>query len=337
MSNMIAGGRHPRSKKILVPKHYLTTPRDNRFLSRVAFMLEGVHQNKLIRAYILLVGLPLLVLLGVLKLGSGLTPPDVSNVRDKAVAAAPAAMNLLILVLHVTVILFASRLTGMLFKKIRQPQVIGEMVAGILLGPSLLGWVAPEISRFICPPSSLGYLNALSQIGLVFFMFVVGISVNPKELKELGHAAVLTSHVSIVTPFCLGGALALFLYPRLATAGIGFTSFALFMGSAMSITAFPVLARILTERNLLGTRMGTLSISCAAVDDVTGWCILAYIVILIQSASAHSPLWMTVGGVALYVALMLLVVRRFLPRFEQSFRKNGRITDNALSLLMVLA
>lgn len=294
-------------------------------------------RNKLIPAYLLLVGLPLLILLGVLKMGSGLIPPAVSNTRQAAAAAAPAAMNLLVLVLQVTVILLFSRLVGMLFKKIKQPQVVGEMVAGILLGPSLLGWVAPEISRFVFPASSLGYLNSLSQIGLVFFMFIVGISVNPKELKELGHAAVLTSHVSIVTPFCLGGALALFLYPRLATAGISFTSFALFMGSAMSITAFPVLARILTERNLLSTRMGTLAISCAAVDDVTGWCILAYIVILIQSASSASPLWMTVGGVLAYVLVMLLVVRRFLPRFEASFRKEGRITDNALSLMIVLA
>src|SRR5262245_47518811 len=189
--------------------------------------------------------------MGVLKLGAGLAPPDVANLHQKAAAVAPTAMNLMTLVLQVTVILLVSRVTGVLFKKIHQPQVVGEMVAGILLGPSLLGWAAPEVSKFIFPASSLGYLNALSQIGLVFFMFVVGIAVNPKELKELGHAAVLTSHVSIVTPFCLGGALALFLYPRLATAGISFTSFALFMGSAMSITAFPVLARILTERNLL--------------------------------------------------------------------------------------
>ncbi len=294
-------------------------------------------RNKLIPAYLLLVGLPLLVLMGVLQIGSGLSAPAISNARQAAAAAVPAPMNLLVLVLQVTVILLASRLTGMLFKKIKQPQVIGEMVAGILLGPSLLGWVAPQISQVVFPASSLGYLNALSQIGLVFFMFIVGISVNPKELKELGHAAVLTSHVSIVTPFCLGGALALFLYPRLATAGIGFTSFALFMGSAMSITAFPVLARILAERNLLRTRMGTLSISCAAVDDVTGWCILAYIVILIQSAHSAAPLWVTVGGVVLYVLVMMLVVRRFLPRFEESFKKEGRITDNALSIMLVLA
>src|SRR5580704_250828 len=173
----------------------------------------------------------------------------------------------------------------MLFKRIKQPQVIGEMVAGILLGPSLLGWAAPWVSKAVFPTASLGYLIAL----------------NPRELREHGHAAILTSHASIVMPFCLGSALALLLYPRLATAGISFMSYALFMGSAMSITAFPVLARILTERNLLRSRMGTLSISCAAVDDITGWCILAYIVVLVRSESSATPLWVTIGGALVYV------------------------------------
>jgi Kef-type K+ transport system membrane component KefB len=180
------------------------------------------------------------------------------------------------------------------------------------------------------------YLNALSQIGLVFFMFLIGIALNPRELKEHGHAAVLTSHASIVMPFCLGGALALFLYPRLATAGISFMSYALFMGSAMSITAFPVLARILTERNLLRSRMGTLSISCAAVDDITGWCILAYIVVLIRSESSSKALWVTIGGALAFVLLMLAVVKRVLPQFEASFRRHGRLTDNTVSLMLVL-
>jgi Kef-type K+ transport system membrane component KefB len=297
-----------------------------------------VLRNKLIPAYVLLVGLPLLILLGVLKTGAGLMPPAEAALRQGAAAGAPpAAMNLFLLVLQVTVVLFASRLAGMLFKKIKQPQVVGEMVAGILLGPSLLGWAAPAISKFVFPAASLGYLNALSQVGLVFFMFLVGISLNPKELREHGHAAVLTSHASIVTPFCLGSALALFLYPHLATAGISFTSFALFMGSAMSITAFPVLARILTERNLLRSRMGTLSISCAAVDDVTGWCILAYIVVIVRSESSSTPIWVTIGGVLAYVLVMLAGVKRILPWFEASYLRHGRLTENSLSLMVVLA
>jgi Kef-type K+ transport system membrane component KefB len=224
----------------------------------------------------------------------------------------------------------------MLFKTIKQPQVIGEMVAGILLGPSLLGWAAPWISKVVFPPASLGYLNALSQIGLVFFMFLVGIALNPRELKGHGRAALLTSHASIVMPFCMGSALALFLYPRLATPGVSFMSYALFMGSAMSITAFPVLARILTERNLLRSRMGTLSISCAAIDDITGWCILAYIVVVVRSESSSQPLWMTIGGAVAFVLVMLFVVKPLLSAFETSFRKQGRLTDNAVSFMLVL-
>lgn len=148
-----------------------------------------------------------------------------------------------------------------LFQKIHQPQVMGEMVAGILLGPSLLGWLAPGASAALFPPASLGYLNALSQVGLVVFMFVVGLALDPSDLKGYGHAAVLTSHVSIVAPFCLGGLTALYLYPRLSDDGVTFTGFALFMGAAMSITAFPVLARILSERGLVRSKMGTLAIA----------------------------------------------------------------------------
>jgi Kef-type K+ transport system membrane component KefB len=296
-----------------------------------------MFRNKLIPAYFLLVGLPLLLLFTVLKTGAGLTAPVAAMRTGVAASAPPAAMNLFLLVLQVTAVLLASRLVGMLFKKIKQPQVIGEMVAGILLGPSLLGWAAPSLSNFLFPAASLGYLNALSQIGLVFFMFLVGVSLNPGELRKHGHAAVLTSHASIVTPFCMGSALALFLYPRLSTAGVSFMSFALFMGSAMSITAFPVLARILTERNLLRSRMGTLAISCAAVDDVTGWCVLAYIVVLVRSGNSSTPLWLTVGGALAYILIMLAGVKRVLPRFEASFRKHGRLTENALSLMIVLA
>jgi Kef-type K+ transport system membrane component KefB len=293
---------------------------------------------KTLRAYLLLVGTPLAVLVTVLELGRTQSAPPFDSLGQSAGATAAAApMNLFTLVLQVAVVLFLSRAIGVLFRRFGQPQVVGEMVAGILLGPSLLGWAAPGVFNFIFPVSSLGYLNGLSQIGLIFFMFLVGVSMNPKELREHGHTAILTSHASIVTPFCLGSALALLLYPRLSQAGITFTSFALFMGSAMSITAFPVLARILTERNLLSSRMGTLAISCAAVDDVTGWCILAYIVVLVRVESAAvSPRTMVAGSIA-YILVMIGGVKRLLQLFETSFRRRGRITENALSLLIVLA
>jgi Kef-type K+ transport system membrane component KefB len=297
-----------------------------------------MRRARVLRAYLLLVGLPLAVLVAVLKLGRTLSAPPLDTLRQGTGATAAAApMNLFTLVLQVAVVLLVSRAVGMLFGRFGQPQVVGEMVAGILLGPSLLGWAAPGFSEFIFPPSSLGYLNGLSQIGLVLFMFLVGVSLNPKELREHGRTAILTSHASIVAPFCLGAALALLLYPRLSRGGITFPSFALFMGSAMSITAFPVLARILAERNLLSSRMGTLSISCAAVDDVTGWCILAYIVVLVRVQSAAVSPWSMAAGSIAYIIVMLTGVKRFLLLFEKSFRRRGRITENALSLLIVLA
>jgi Kef-type K+ transport system membrane component KefB len=155
-------------------------------------------------------------------------------------------------------------------------------------------------------------------------------------LHGYGHAAVLTSHVSIVAPFCLGGLTALYLYPRLSDDSVTFTGFALFMGAAMSITAFPVLARILTERGLVRSRMGTLAIACAAVDDVTGWCILAYIVVLVRVTHATRPVWVTIAGSIAYVLIMLFVVRRILPAFEREFRKRDRLSDNLVAVIVVL-
>ena len=247
--------------------------------------------------------------------------------------------NLFTLVLQIAVILAVCRLVGTLFQKIHQPRVVGEMFAGIMLGPSLLGWIAPQISAYLFPTSSLGFLNALSQVGVVIFMFLVGLGINPQELKEQGHAAVLTSHVSITAPFVLASFLSIYLYPKLSDDSVAFTSFALFMGAAMSITAFPVLARILTERDMLQSRLGTVAIACAAVDDVTGWCILAYIVLLIRSAHTATPIWLTVGGLIAFALVMIYGVRRMLRRFETIYRERGSVSENimALMLLLVLA
>jgi Kef-type K+ transport system membrane component KefB len=208
--------------------------------------------------------------------------------------------NLFILTLQLAVVLAVCRVVGWLFQRIHQPKVVGEMFAGIMLGPSLLGWIAPHMSAYLFPASSLGFLNALSQVGVVVFMFLVGLGINPGELKKEGHAAVLTSHVSITAPFVLAAFLSLYLYPRLSDDSVSFTSFALFMGAAMSITAFPVLARILAERDMLGSRLGTVAIACAAVDDVTGWCILAYIVVLIRSAHSSISIWWTITGILVF-------------------------------------
>jgi Kef-type K+ transport system membrane component KefB len=244
--------------------------------------------------------------------------------------------NLFILVLQISVILGVCRLVGSLFRKFGQPRVVGEMFAGILLGPSLLGWLAPGASAYLFPPASLGFLNALSQIGVVVFMFLVGLGINPKELKSHGHAAVLTSHVSITAPFVLAAALALYLYPRLSDDSVSFTSFALFMGSAMSVTAFPVLARILIERGLLQSRLGTVAIASAAVDDVTGWCILAYIVVLTRASHSGTSIWVTIGGVLVFALAMIFGMSRLLVGMEVSYRKWGGLSENRLAIMLLL-
>jgi Kef-type K+ transport system membrane component KefB len=244
--------------------------------------------------------------------------------------------NLFTLVLQIAVVLAVCRVVGELFRKIHQPRVVGEMFAGIMLGPSLLGWMAPHFSAYLFPVSSLGFLNALSQVGVVIFMFLVGLGINPRELKKQGHAAVLTSHVSITAPFVLAAFLSLYLYPRLSDDSVTFTNFALFMGAAMSITAFPVLARILAERNMLGSRLGTVAIACAAVDDVTGWCILAYIVVLIRSAHSSTSIWITVGGLAAFGLVMIYGVRRLLRGYERIYKAKGEISENLMALMLLL-
>ncbi len=240
------------------------------------------------------------------------------------------------LLLQIGVILIVSRFVGQLFRKMHQPQVMGEMVAGILLGPSLLGWVAPGISAALFPPESLGYLSSLSQIGLVLFMFLVGLELDPQILRGRGHTALVTSHVSIIAPFLLGTLLALFLYPRLSDDSVTFTNFALFMGIAMSITAFPVLARILTERKLLRTPLGAMAIACAAVDDVTGWCILAGVVLLVRATGSATPLWLTLFGTAAYVLGMVFVIRPALRKLEQVYERRGFIPQDILAVILLL-
>jgi Kef-type K+ transport system membrane component KefB len=245
-------------------------------------------------------------------------------------------MDLALLILQVAVVVAASRLAGALFRLIGQPQVMGEMVAGILLGPSLFGWLAPGTSASLFPPDSLGGLFAISQLGLLVFMFLVGVELNPRLLRGKGLTAVVTSHASIVIPFTMGVTLALYLYPRLSDQGVGFTGFALFMGAAMSVTAFPVLARILSERDLMRTRVGAVAIACAAVDDVTAWCILAAVVAVVRSG-AGQPLWITIGGSVAFVLAMVFLVRPALRLLQRAFDRDGEVTQSMLAVILVVA
>ncbi|MBD3883818.1 cation:proton antiporter [Phormidium tenue FACHB-886] len=239
--------------------------------------------------------------------------------------------NPVVLVLfQVLLVIGLSRLVGVGFRWIRQPLVIGEIVAGIMLGPSLFGLVAPELAVTLFPAETIPFLNILSQIGLIFFMFLIGLELNPKYLQGQLETAVLISHVSIIVPLSLGSILALLLYPLVSNAAVSFTAFALFLGAAMSITAFPVLARIITENNLQSTRLGTLALTCAAVDDVTAWCVLALAIAVTRTNSMVAAL-PTLFGAALYVGFMLTLGRWFLKRLAKFYERTGKLTQLSLA------
>ncbi|CAL1520520.1 cation:proton antiporter [Chitinophaga sp. MM2321] len=218
-----------------------------------------------------------------------------------------------LLLLQIIMIMLASRLFGILANKVKQPAVVGEIIAGVLLGPSLLGWITPSFSSFLFPADSLRNLQFLSQIGLAFFMFIVGMELDISKIRNKAHDAVMISHASIIIPFFLGVSLAYFLFTGFAPASVSFLSFALFMGIAMSITAFPVLARIVQERKLTGTPLGTMAITCAAADDVTAWCILAVVVAIVKAGGVLSAV-VTIVLAIVFVMFMLMLVRPWLDK-----------------------
>jgi len=220
---------------------------------------------------------------------------------------------LAILLAQIITIILVARFFGWVSRKIGQPTVIGEMVAGIVLGPSLIGMYFPEFSGMLFPKDSLGNLQFLSQIGLILFMFVIGMELDLKVLKNKAHDAVVISHASIIIPFSLGLGLAYFIYHSFAPQGVEFISFGLFLGIAMSITAFPVLAGIVRERGIHKTKLGAIVITCAAADDITAWCILAAVIAIVKAGSLTGSLYVIVLAV-IYVMLMLKVVRPFLKK-----------------------
>ena len=244
---------------------------------------------------------------------------------------------LAILILQVIVIIFISRVFGILFHKISQPTVIGEIIAGIILGPSLVGFLFPEFSAFLFPAGSLGNLQFLSQVGLILFMFFIGLELDWKVVKNQAHDAVVISHASIVFPYFLGMVLAYFLYLDYAPGHISFLSFALFMGIAMSITAFPVLARVIQERNLAKTPLGIMAITCAAADDITAWCLLAVVVAIVKAGSFISALY-SIGLAIGFVLVMTLVVQPFLNRLGKVYSERETINKTivAISFLVLL-
>ncbi|HYT92416.1 MAG TPA: cation:proton antiporter [Gemmataceae bacterium] len=234
--------------------------------------------------------------------------------------------------LALAAVVVSGQILGALFRYIGQPPVIGEVVAGILLGPSLLGRVAPDAYTYLLPPSVAPFLGVVAQLGVILYMFLVGLELNPALLRDRAQATVATSHASIVVPFVLGSALALGLYPHLSSSDVPFTSFALFLGVAMSITAFPVLARILTDRRMHRTELGAVALACAATDDATAWCLLAFVVGVAQAKVGGALL--VVGLTIAYIAFMLLAVRPVLAR-SLGRLDEGRLTRGVVALVFV--
>jgi Kef-type K+ transport system membrane component KefB len=236
------------------------------------------------------------------------TAPPPHALAPHAVTAPPprpdAILHLLIAL--ATVILLGSVL-GRIFTYVGQPPVIGEVVAGILLGPSFFGQVAPDAAGFILPPSVAPFLEIIAQLGVILYMFLIGLEFDGARLRDHAQSSIAIAHASIVVPFVLGSFLALGVFRELAPAGVRFTNFALFMGIALSVTAFPVLARILSDRGMTRSKLGILALGCAAADDVTAWCMLA-IVVGITQAKLDAAVWVCFFSVA-YLAFMLAAVR----------------------------
>jgi Kef-type K+ transport system membrane component KefB len=258
-----------------------------------------------------------------------------SRPQPAAVAAphpVPGTDAFLHVLLALAAIVILSRGLGKVFATFGQPRVIGEVVAGIALGPSLLGRIAPGAMTFILPDTAAPLLGVIAQLGVILYMFLVGLDLNAELLRSRGHATVAISHASIVVPFLLGAVLALWLYPRLAPGGVRFTSFALFMGVAMAITAFPVLARILTDRRMGKTPLGVVALSCAAADDVTAWCLLAFMVGLAKAevSAALRTVFLALG----YIALMFGVVRPVAIRMLAADREE-ELFPGAVSWVLV--
>lgn len=245
--------------------------------------------------------------------------------------AEPAAM----LLLQILAILFVSRLFGFIFTKIGQPTVIGEILAGIVLGPSLLGYFFPEIYVFLFNPGSLSNIYIISQLGLVLFMFTIGMELDLSLLKNRMGVTFVISHISILFPYLLGMILAFFLYQDFAAGHTDFLSFALFIGISMSITAFPVLARIIQEKGLTQSHLGSITIASAANDDITAWCLLAAVTAIAKTGSFTSSLYTILFSI-LYVLVMLLVVRPFLKKLGEIYKSKEVVNRSVFAFFLLV-
>lgn len=295
-------------------------------------MEPPASRSKTLVAYAVMLAAAAGLYLLIRRQGEALPAPSLG--RALSPAGEVGAPHLLFhVLLALVVVIAASRLLGALFRFLHQPPVVGEVVAGILLGPSLLGQVWPAGQAFVLPPAIAPHLGVVSQVGVILFMFLVGLELDTRWLKRKSHITLAISHASIVFPFLLGSALALLLYPLLSYEEVGFTNFSLFMGASMSITAFPVLARILSDRGLQRSKLGGVALACAAVDDASAWCLLAVVVGIVQ-ARASSSLY-TLGLTLLYVVAMLSIVRPIVQRLVLKQEIVGKLSRGAIAVVFI--
>ena len=240
---------------------------------------------------------------------------------------------LLNVLMALTVIMIAARLVGILFARLHQPPVMGEVVGGLLLGPSVLGRLSPEAAAFLLPPESAPFLGVIAQLGVILYMFLVGLELDLPALRGSIAITLTISLTSIVVPFALGIGLAWRMHDTLAPDGVAFASFALFLGVSMSITAFPVLARILGDRGLQRTHLGMLALTCAAVNDAVAWCLLACVVSVTRATPGGAML--TAALTALYVVLMLTAGRRVMIAAVARLDTIKHIGEQRLALVLV--
>ena len=285
-------------------------------------------------AYGLMIGGLVLLYLWIRSYGETLGAPSASGTAIFGSAASRANEGgLLHVLLALVVVIGTARALGSIFRSVGQPQVVGEILAGIVLGPSLLGRLAPGAEGYLFPATVGPALNIIAQVGVILYMFLVGLELDPALLRNRGHTTVAISHASIMAPFLLGATIALYLYPKLSTSDVPFTCFSLFLGVSMSVTAFPVLARILTDRGIHKTRMGVIALTCAAVDDVTAWCMLAFVVSVAraQAAGAVATIAMALG----FIVLMIVVVRPTMVRLSLVYGNRGRLTQGVMASIFV--
>jgi Kef-type K+ transport system membrane component KefB len=272
-------------------------------------------------AYLGLLFAGIVIVLGVLQLGNQWGMVEATSTETHAVTKSSSSVDVVFHVLFtLAAVIFLGAIFGRLCRYFGQPPVIGEVIAGLSLGPSLLGAISPDAMHLLIPSQVLDpksavatSLKVIAQLGVILYMFLVGLELNAAQLKHKAHAAVAISHASIVVPFTLGTILSLWLYPMLSDRDVPFVSFALFLGVAMSITAFPVLARILTDRNLQNTPVGTVALSCAAADDVTAWCLLSLVVGIAKSEVGNAAF--VVGGALAFILIVFFVARPLLVRY----------------------